>query len=342
MDEAVNAVLKSNATESVKREALEIVAKLLGNILANPEEAKYRTIKKDNATLQRKLTPDSWTLLLAAGFLDHGEVFDFPADGNLKLLKTASEVVGFTLQDNLAPKAIMAQCPEPAGMDLQLDEFCISDPRNPECDVGVIPFYFPGKAQGWDVLCGGGFMGNFWEVGDAGISFAPPGQAPITFTNSESAFQACKWWDKAGQFAPLSGHDAFKLKKSLKGSEDWSYGGHGSNWSAMQKVLAAKFRPGSPLAEALLRTGDTFLLEHNAVEGRDKVWSDNKVGDGTNWLGLQLMLIRDELRGGARPWSGFAGSLLDLQSGAPRGEQERSAWHDVVAAAAATVLKRFP
>eukprot|EP00971_Amphidinium_carterae_P105706 2093301-Amphidinium_carterae.1 len=33
---------------------------------------------------------------------------------------------------------------------------------------------------------------------------------------------------------------------------------------------------------------------------RDDLWSDNHVGDGRNWLGLQLMILRDELRGGAR------------------------------------------
>jgi hypothetical protein len=26
--------------------------------------------------------------------------------------------------------------------------------------------------------------------------------------------------------------------------------------------------------------------------GLDKVWSDNKVGDGQNWLGIALMLLR--------------------------------------------------
>lgn len=79
-------------------------------------------------------------------------------------------------------------------------------------------------------------------------------------------------------------------------------------------------------ASKLLETRDAFLLEHNSKSGRDKacvhcmawhgilgkwtgddpveraanlrqIWSDNLDGSGKNWLGLQLMLLRDQLRG---------------------------------------------
>ena len=33
------------------------------------------------------------------------------------------------------------------------------------------------------------------------------------------------------------------------------------------------------------------------VCGGDNTWSDDCTGDGMNWFGLQLMLVRDELRG---------------------------------------------
>ena len=33
------------------------------------------------------------------------------------------------------------------------------------------------------------------------------------------------------------------------------------------------------------------------VCGGDNTWSDDGTGDGMNWFGLQIMLVRDELRG---------------------------------------------
>lgn len=118
----------------------------------------------------------------------------------------------------------------------------------------------------------------------------------MTFENAEAAFQALKFKDNAHEFEKLDGAAAFKLKRSLAGREDWTYGGFGNNWLGMWHVLHKKFEPGSDLALKLLKTGDAFLLEHNEKHGRDKVWSDNLDGSGQNWLGLQLMLIRDELQ----------------------------------------------
>lgn len=59
----------------------------------------------------------------------------------------------------------------------------------------------------------------------------------------------------------------------------------------MKAVLAAKFVSGSPAAEALIQTCDTFLLEHNVKLGRDTFWSDNCDGEGRNFLGSILFKI---------------------------------------------------
>ena len=123
---------------------------------------------------------------------------------------------------------------------------------------------------------------------------------------------------------------------------DYSYGGFGSNWRAMRAVLAAKFRPGSEMSQQLLRTGDVFLLEHNEKANRDKVWSDNHDGTGANWLGLQLMLLRDELRElplgpdnqplfPSWPWTEWLTSAVDPEFGTPRKAWE--AWKEAVRAA---------
>ena len=86
----------------------------------------------------------------------------------------------------------------------------------------------------------------------------------------------------------------------------------------MLKVLRAKFEPGSALADMLLSTGNAFLLEHNPRVGRDSVWSNDGNGTGRNWLGLQLMLLRDELRHTSSErssWTTFIKSQVDIGSG---------------------------
>jgi len=59
-------------------------------------------------------------------------------------------------------------------------------------------------------------------------------------------------------------------------------------WACLKEKFARK-----DMGDALIATGDLYLVEHNAVYGRDLVWSDNSDGSGTNWLGLQCMLFRD-------------------------------------------------
>ena len=78
------------------------------------------------------------------------------------------------------------------------------------------------------------------------------------------------------------------------------------------------------MAEALKATGDAFLLEHNSVQGRDGVWSDNNDGTGQNWLGLQLMLVRDRLTG-LNEWTNWIDGELDLRTGKPRAEKWQKA-----------------
>lgn len=194
-----------------------------------------------------------------------------------------------------------------------------------------LAFYFPDKEEPCDRLCGCSFLGNF---------FATPVQMEEgTFRNAEAAFQALKFPRQyVPQFENLTGDQAFKLKRQLEqqGLDSRSFGKYRSNWNAMLKVLAAKFS--SPqMLKYLLQTRDAFLLEHNSVLDRDKVWSNNSDGEGWNWLGLQLMLIREERRGSG-PWTprlpregdfGGAGSLV-LKD-----------WQDLVRAATKALLKEL-
>ena len=161
--------------------------------------------------------------------------------------------------------------------------------------VSLLGFYFPGSEHPVDDLCGAYVFGNFWHypfvVGDA------------LFTNAEAAFQALKFPYEACQevFRDLSGTQAFRLKVALEKAGvpvDRTYSGLGTNWDAMLIVLTEKFKLGSEMADHLLATGDAYLLEHTPCPGRDKIWSDNSDGSGSNWLGLQLMCIRERLRCG--------------------------------------------
>merc|ERR1711972_1196 len=100
----------------------------------------------------------------------------------------------------------------------------------------------------------------------------------------------------------------------------------------MFACLRAKFQGNSELAEALKKTGEAFLLEHNSIAGRDTVWSDNCDGDGTNWLGLQLMLLRDQLCGKSA-WTAYICRLIDRETGSPLDAIGQRTWQAAIRSA---------
>lgn len=214
-----------------------------------------------------------------------------------------------------------------------------TDPRSPPesvTGIGVIAFCFPGYQERWDELCGAPFLGHHWNLGPGGIAVASKTlpEAPRHFCNASAAFHALQFWDQAERFEGLTGEEALVLKKELSQCRDPTYAGHESAWKANLAVLHAKFRPGSPNAAALLRTKDSFLLEH-VTEAFDDVWSNNHIGDGKNWNGLQLMLVRDELSGRSADvmsWTQFISGPchVDLDTGDFRGSSASDMWSDAV------------
>jgi len=249
---------------------------------------------------------------------------------------------------SLRPPAANLNPPE-ASLEPCTDAILFADPRRGSSgrEVGVIAFYYPGHDEAWDALCGCGFLGNFWDLrSTGGMELEAPCQPGVrhSFTNAEAAFQSLKFWSRADEFAEASGNQAFRKKMQLKGSEDFSYGGYGSNWAGMVSVLMQKFKKDSLLAEALLQTGDTFLLEHCSVTGRDKIWSNNGNGEGTNWLGLQLMLVRGRLGGdsGQGSWTQYIKDTIDLRSGKPKGQTQAEQWQQVVRDATQALLHVLP
>jgi len=222
------------------------------------------------------------------------------------------------------------------------------DPRREaagrRASVGLIGFYFPGRLEAWDKVCGSSFLGNFYDMSPERLVLsakAPDGcQVTHTFRNAEAAFQALKFWAVADQFENVSGGEAFRLKQDLAGNEDWSYGGKGSNWIAMLEVLRAKFDTRTRFGQKLVETGDAFLLEHNSSRGRDGVWSDNCDGEGTNWLGIMLMFLRDELSGRC-DWTTFLTRYLDFSGGQPLSAVAAEEWQSVVRSASASLVSHM-
>ncbi len=134
------------------------------------------------------------------------------------------------------------------------------------------------------------WLGNFYP-----ISVAYNG---LVFSNSEAAYQAQKFIHDSelmSQFTALTGDQAFRKARELSSHirPDW--------WEmrvqVMKEVLAAKIDQNPLIASWLDATGDSFLVEHNAVKGRDAFWSDDFDGMGKNMLGTLWMELRSEIRG---------------------------------------------
>lgn len=218
-------------------------------------------------------------------------------------------------------------------------------------DVGVMGFCRAGSVEIWDSICGSGVLSNSWDLGPNGVSIGPFGSdLTSSFENAEAAYQALALWDRADSFHSLGASQAQQLARELAGSQDATFSGHGGSWRAMLMVLRAKFMPGSLCAKALRRTGDAFLLEHDGDQRLDRVYS----GDGTNWLGLQLMLIRDELRDLEEDSQSFANSdsvmswtefavercAIDLRTGAQQ-PSGGDTWQNAVRSATSVLLLRL-
>jgi len=196
-------------------------------------------------------------------------------------------------------------------------------------DVGVCAFAPPGREEPWDKLCGVAFLSNGFDLGPDGLEVQVCG-VKKTFRNAEAAFRALTYGALgADEFTQLSGTEVAEKARRLDGKQDLGCGGFGTEWTAMMAVLDAKFRNGSALERALIETGDAFLLNHSGRAGRDRPWSDNCYGDGANWLGMQLMLIRDKRTGWTR-WTQFIASAIDRETGRPFYASSGNAWQEAV------------
>jgi len=173
-----------------------------------------------------------------------------------------------------------------------------------------------------------GFEMRVDDTSTSWLSFCSATSSSEHFQNSQAAFQALKFWrqGRAAEFRKLSGAEAIARSLAHKDLEDLTFADLGGHWQAGLHVLRAKFRPQTDLGQALLRTEHDFLLQC------DSYW------ENLNVLGLQLMIVRDELhcsRSGhdAQQWTPFLETLMDVDTGVPRGSQQEKVWQSIVKSA---------
>lgn len=231
------------------------------------------------------------------------------------------------------------------------------DPRGRRGRLGIVAFSKGERIEPCDRRCSASFLGNYYDLGPNGLPVLVNClawwdcfsccQEVQYFRNAEAAFQSLKYWrcGRASEFENLTGSQAVEKSEQLIKSHDRQVAGFNNMFAAMMHVLRGKFSVGSPFATALLKTDEDYLIHHVTNED-DPVWSDDSYGFGTNWLGMQLMLIRDSLRRSryedetleVPEWTAFIETCIDTQTGLPISTEGFKLWQTSVLSAAEAVL----
>lgn len=136
----------------------------------------------------------------------------------------------------------------------------------------TVIFQFSGKYE---------WLSNFYE--------SPITHEGLTYPSLENAYQASKVPTKdRGPFTKIKPSQSKKMGRSCELPPNWE----SIKLSVMRDLIAKKFERGSELAEKLLGTGNSTLIEGNWWG--DQYWGvcDN---EGENWLGKLLMERRRSL-----------------------------------------------
>ncbi len=120
----------------------------------------------------------------------------------------------------------------------------------------------------------------------------------LVYPTVEHYFQAMKFPDHPEYQEAIRRAKSAKLAKSMGKTEEYSMRPDWTTFrdTVMMKALREKFSDRHPeLKEKLLATGSAILQE---ASPRDNYWGLGSKGTGQNKLGVMLMALRDELRGG--------------------------------------------
>lgn len=114
------------------------------------------------------------------------------------------------------------------------------------------------------------------------------------YQNAEAAFQAqkCMTQEEKQQFCGLPASKAKRAGRNVELRPDWDV----VRTVVMEEIVRAKFMQNPHLAERLLATEKSPLMEGNTWG--DTFWGvDSDSGEGENHLGEILMKVRAELTG---------------------------------------------
>ena len=94
VDTSIVELLREN-TEEVKKEAGDILVKLLSNIVAEPNNTKYRQVKLANKKIEEKLLPASgaFEILFSVGFEEAEDKLVLPLGANMRTVEKFRDAI---------------------------------------------------------------------------------------------------------------------------------------------------------------------------------------------------------------------------------------------------------
>lgn len=105
LEAAVDAMCESEQPVERQREGLETLRKLMSNVRDQPDQAKFREVKKMHPAIQKRLFPQCFDFLAAAGFEDRGDVLLYRSDPGPVLHEAILVVESLLLSLGGAPAA---------------------------------------------------------------------------------------------------------------------------------------------------------------------------------------------------------------------------------------------
>ena len=87
IDTSIVELLKDNS-ETVKKDAKDILVRLLSNVLNDPNNTKYRQIKLANKTIEEKLLPanGAFEILFSVGFEEADDKLILPLGSDVRII----------------------------------------------------------------------------------------------------------------------------------------------------------------------------------------------------------------------------------------------------------------
>ena len=102
MDTSIVSMLADNS-DTVMNDAKDILVKLLGNVLNDPNNTKYRAVKLTNKAIEEKLLPaaGAFEILFSVGFEEADDKLILPLSADLKTIKSFKEAVSNISKDRI-------------------------------------------------------------------------------------------------------------------------------------------------------------------------------------------------------------------------------------------------